>query len=438
MLMSSPLPPLGKLTRIDARTVWRHEALDFTSWVKPNIDILSKALGMELERPEAEEPVGDCSRDAVAQDVVRTRPPLPVPGHQRSRLAMLRVLLALTTCYAATFSLATAQAPMADGEIVAGTCAAPGSTITDLASPALPDGTSSGAAGTRTAATSFSTAPVSLSAMLADPMAIMIGINGEQAVCSDIGGARDASGDLVLGLTSVGSSDAFGIAYLSPNETDADLTDVSLFVVPPTAARTQSSTRVPLPMEVKITEGTISNETVIDIDASTGVPGLPTETPVAEQQQADNGTFGSGGLGLTLDDLHAKYGTGASTILGESIPVGNGRLIVKEHNGVIDALERSFDAGVSFNDAEAIGLLLAPPDAELLQTYLTEVGSTVDLFYSPSLESRFPPTFNIGDEEYSTWVNGEPGQFFIGYGGYNPAVGNNEVTRMVIGLGNNP
>ena len=67
--MGASIPPLGKLTRIDARSVWRHEALDFTPWVRANIDTLSEALGMELELPEVEVPVGDFSCDVVAQEV---------------------------------------------------------------------------------------------------------------------------------------------------------------------------------------------------------------------------------------------------------------------------------------------------------------------------------------------------------------------------------
>ena len=67
--MVSSVPPLGKLTRVDARSVWRHEALEFTPWVRANIDTLSEALGMELELPETEVPVGDFSCDVVAQEV---------------------------------------------------------------------------------------------------------------------------------------------------------------------------------------------------------------------------------------------------------------------------------------------------------------------------------------------------------------------------------
>jgi hypothetical protein len=67
--MTPSIPPLGKFTRIDARSVWRHEALDFTPWIRANIDTLSEALGMELELPETEVPVGDFSCDVVAQEV---------------------------------------------------------------------------------------------------------------------------------------------------------------------------------------------------------------------------------------------------------------------------------------------------------------------------------------------------------------------------------
>ena len=40
---------LGKLERVDPRTVWKHEAHDFTPWLVENIDQLGELLGMELE-----------------------------------------------------------------------------------------------------------------------------------------------------------------------------------------------------------------------------------------------------------------------------------------------------------------------------------------------------------------------------------------------------
>lgn len=67
--MSAEVSQLGKLKRIDARTVWKHEALDFTPWINANIETLSDALKMDLELPETEVPVGDFACDVVAQEV---------------------------------------------------------------------------------------------------------------------------------------------------------------------------------------------------------------------------------------------------------------------------------------------------------------------------------------------------------------------------------
>jgi hypothetical protein len=40
--------PLGRLERLPAREVWKHEALDFTPWLRENIDQLGEALGLEI------------------------------------------------------------------------------------------------------------------------------------------------------------------------------------------------------------------------------------------------------------------------------------------------------------------------------------------------------------------------------------------------------
>jgi hypothetical protein len=62
------IPKLGELKRIDAREVWNHEALHFTPWLKQNLDLLAKALHIDLELPETEVAVGEFSCDIVAQD----------------------------------------------------------------------------------------------------------------------------------------------------------------------------------------------------------------------------------------------------------------------------------------------------------------------------------------------------------------------------------
>lgn len=63
------MPELGKLTRIDPRTVWPHEAADFTPWLAEHLESLSEVLGLDLELVDRESPVGDFSADILAKDL---------------------------------------------------------------------------------------------------------------------------------------------------------------------------------------------------------------------------------------------------------------------------------------------------------------------------------------------------------------------------------
>ncbi len=60
---------LGNLTRKDPRTVWPHEAHDFTPWLALHIEDLGRALGLDLEIVDKESPVGDFSADILAKDL---------------------------------------------------------------------------------------------------------------------------------------------------------------------------------------------------------------------------------------------------------------------------------------------------------------------------------------------------------------------------------
>jgi hypothetical protein len=59
---------IGRITRVPLREVWRHEALDFTTWLEENIDILSETIGLTLENAIREQSAGDFSVDLVAED----------------------------------------------------------------------------------------------------------------------------------------------------------------------------------------------------------------------------------------------------------------------------------------------------------------------------------------------------------------------------------
>lgn len=61
---------LGKLDRVDARTIWKHEAHDFTPWLAKdeNIQRLGDAIGIELAVEGTEVDVGPFAADIVAKD----------------------------------------------------------------------------------------------------------------------------------------------------------------------------------------------------------------------------------------------------------------------------------------------------------------------------------------------------------------------------------
>ncbi|WP_027407631.1 DUF4268 domain-containing protein [Anaerovibrio sp. RM50] len=65
------MPELSTLEEIkDLRTVWPHEALDFTPWLAQddNIALLSDALGIDITVDDTESPVGDFSVDIFATE----------------------------------------------------------------------------------------------------------------------------------------------------------------------------------------------------------------------------------------------------------------------------------------------------------------------------------------------------------------------------------
>lgn len=59
---------IGKIRRVALREVWRHEALDLTTWLTDNIDVLNEALDLSLSNPEREQSAGAFNVDIVAED----------------------------------------------------------------------------------------------------------------------------------------------------------------------------------------------------------------------------------------------------------------------------------------------------------------------------------------------------------------------------------
>lgn len=59
---------IGKIERIKLRDVWKHEALDFTTWLEENVDALNDVLDFSLVSAEREQKAGVFSVDLVAED----------------------------------------------------------------------------------------------------------------------------------------------------------------------------------------------------------------------------------------------------------------------------------------------------------------------------------------------------------------------------------
>lgn len=64
-------PPLGRLEKVDLRTYWSREDIDFTPWLAEpeNIKLLSDTIGIELEVQAVEKNVGLFRADILCQDM---------------------------------------------------------------------------------------------------------------------------------------------------------------------------------------------------------------------------------------------------------------------------------------------------------------------------------------------------------------------------------
>lgn len=61
---------LGKLQKVDLRSIWKHEATDFSAWLvqSENLEVLAEQLGIEIEPVGTEVPVGRFKIDILAKE----------------------------------------------------------------------------------------------------------------------------------------------------------------------------------------------------------------------------------------------------------------------------------------------------------------------------------------------------------------------------------
>jgi hypothetical protein len=60
---------LSRLTQLDPREVWAHEAHEFTPWLLANSEHLAEVLGIDLELQAAEHAVGGFWLDLFGRDL---------------------------------------------------------------------------------------------------------------------------------------------------------------------------------------------------------------------------------------------------------------------------------------------------------------------------------------------------------------------------------
>jgi hypothetical protein len=61
---------LGKLTKVDLRNGWKHEAIDFTNWLaqEENLDLLAEEVGFDIKLLQTEARVGSFNVDILAEE----------------------------------------------------------------------------------------------------------------------------------------------------------------------------------------------------------------------------------------------------------------------------------------------------------------------------------------------------------------------------------
>jgi hypothetical protein len=152
------------------------------------------------------------------------------------------------------------------------------------------------------------------------------------------------------------------------------------------------------------------------------------ESPMPPPPAPEVIPFNSGGLGLSQLEWELRHGQGSPGDPSGHIVYENGAYLVSFQEGNVWYIERQWspDNPVTFDDARLQSGELIPADRQYIQTYSPEgrPEQVVDLYLSPSLQSRFRGNW---------WVGGAPGNFTVAFDVYDSGV-----NRMAITLGNNP
>jgi hypothetical protein len=135
-------------------------------------------------------------------------------------------------------------------------------------------------------------------------------------------------------------------------------------------------------------------------------------------------SFASGGLGVSRSAWEAQHGAGSAEGGFESYEEKT--FVVGYQGDRISHLEFLFNPAIDLDAARAQGKPLLPADSQLIRTYTTADGRTVDLYRSATLAARFA-------DAPSLWAGGEPGDCIVLY-----RQASGRVASILLSLGDNP
>jgi hypothetical protein len=123
-------------------------------------------------------------------------------------------------------------------QIRAGTCDAPGDGLAQLEDVVFSSSPTVGAAEAVLAASSYSVAPIALSALTGSSTAVFVLDSASHAAvaCGEVGGVPGSDGALSIGLRPMSDSSLSGIAYLASNGANPAETGISTFLASTGAA----------------------------------------------------------------------------------------------------------------------------------------------------------------------------------------------------------
>ncbi len=150
------------------------------------------------------------------------------------RLSTISCGIALAATIGLGAGMATAQSgtslPVA---IISGTCADPGAVVFQLREARPTTGTQQGSMEAIAVWESDTELDTSLSSLLNDAHAIVVGDPAAPQACGDIGGVVDDDDDLTIGLAPLNTPDAFGIAHLDGDDDDDDELEIDIYLAVP-------------------------------------------------------------------------------------------------------------------------------------------------------------------------------------------------------------